>query len=67
MVSLSIILSIALVRESNLASDEEVEGCSLMVTLFFVLYLALLAKKNSPTLKTLICMYSRVVAFLSLN
>ena len=52
MVSLSIIFSIALARESNLASDEEVEGSSLMVTLFYVLCLTLLAKIFSSTLTT---------------
>jgi hypothetical protein len=67
MVSLSIIFSKALARESNLASDEEVEGSSLMVTLFSVLYLALLAKRFASTLKELLCMSSRVVTFLSFN
>ena len=66
-VSLSIILSIALAKESNLASEEDVEGSSLIVTLLSVLCLALLASRLASTLTALFCMSSRVDEFLSLT
>jgi hypothetical protein len=53
--------------ESSLASDKEVEGSSLIVTLLCVLYLALLANRFASILTALFCMSSKVSEFLSLN
>ena len=64
---LSIILSIVLTKESNLALTKEVEGSSFIVTLFYVLYLSLLANKFASTLTTSLYISSKVAEFLSLN
>jgi hypothetical protein len=60
MVNLSIILSILLTMESSLASEEDVEGSSLIVTLLSILCLALLANIFDYALIALFCMSSRV-------
>ena len=64
---LSVIFSIFLTRLSSFKSDEEEEGSSLIVTLLYVLSLALLANKLASNLTTLFCISLRVVGSLSLN
>jgi hypothetical protein len=66
-VSLSIILSISLAKESNLELEVDVEGSSLMVTLLSDLCRALFANKLASTLIALFCMSSRVIEFISLS
>lgn len=63
----SIILSMVLTRLSSFISNEEEEGCSLMVTLILVLRLDFLANQLVSTMTTLICISSSLVASLSLN
>jgi hypothetical protein len=65
--NLSIIISMFLTKESILVFEVEIEVSSLIVTLLYILCLALLANRFSSTLTTLFCISSKVEEFLSLS